>query len=261
MKSTDHSEFLEFLKKLKTNKFYISEQFSNWSCNKYKISELKATEMYDEVSKKVIYHLNQYIQNCTSKYILPAFYFDEFDNDTLLSSKFSSSIEEIGPISLKLDWRNKFYGLIKRIEWREFELLGNLILKENHISDITITKAQKDQGIDFFGYFKLPNNSSLPRFYNYFEFRVIGQVKHSENEKGVDHQKVASFGTEINKLRKAQDNSYFKNLTEDFIKSDLPIIGIFITNGYYPIKAKDFANEYGIIYWDGEQISQDISTK
>ena len=101
----------------------------------------------------------------------------------------------------------------------------------------------------------------LPRFYNYFKFRVIGQVKHSENNNGVDHQKVASFGTEINKLRKANDNSYFVNLDSDFLSSSWPIIGVFITNSYYPTKSIDFANEYGIIYWDGEQISQDLVNK
>lgn len=261
MKLNEIKEFTEYLKTVRENKFYISQFFIDWSCGKFKYNELESTEIFDLNKKKIISKIKDYIDSCNSKYIIPNFFFDEFDEDVLISSKFLNGKYGKQNLEYKLEWRNKFYQLIKQLDWREFEILGKLILKENHIDNVKITKSQKDQGIDFYGYFKFKEQNILPRFYNYFNFRIIGQIKHSENNNGVDHQKVASFGTEINKLRKTKDNTYFVNLEQEFIKSELPIVGIFITNSYYPTKAKDFANEYGIIYWDGEQISQDLATK
>ncbi|TCP27854.1 restriction endonuclease [Tenacibaculum skagerrakense] len=261
MKISDIKKFVEHLKVINKNRFYLSEEFIKWNSDNFKMSENESAEVYEINANKITRQIKGYIESCESKHIFSEFKFDEFDSDVLINTKFLEGKDQKDNIEYKLEWRNKFYELLKQIDWREFELLGQLILTENHIENIQITKSQKDQGIDFYGYFSLKNIKSLPRFYNYFKFRIIGQVKHSEKNKGVDHQKVASFGTEINKLRKTTDKSYFVNLDDDFINSKWPILGIFITNSYYPIKAKDFANEYGIIYWDGEQISQDLATK
>jgi len=261
MKISQVNQFIDHLKTINKNRFYLSEEFVKWYCFKFKNSENDSAEIFESNKNKITNKIITYINQCESKYVLSEFDFSEFDKDVLFNSKYSFDKEQRNNIESKLEWRNKLYELLKKIDWREFELLGKLILSENHIENIKITKSQKDQGIDFYGYFTLKKDSSLPRLYNYFKFRIIGQVKHSEKNKGVDHQKVASFGTEINKLRKAKDKSYFVNLDNDFINSNLPILGIFITNSYYPNKAVDFANEYGIIYWDGEQISQDLATK
>jgi hypothetical protein len=261
MRIREINQFIDHLKVLKKNRFYISEEFIDWYKSIFNKSESESIEVFDSNQKKIKKKIQEYINSCESKYILSEFSSSEFDDDTLTNSKYSAGKDEQNDIENKLLWRNNFYELLKKIDWREFELIGKLILSENHIENIKITKSQKDQGIDFYGYFELKPNTTLPRFYNYFKFRIIGQVKHSEKNKGVDHQKVASFGTEINKLRKAKDKSYFVNLEDEFINSNWPILGIFITNSYYPNKAIDFANEYGIIYWDGEQISQDLATK
>lgn len=261
MKVTDLKSFVEFLKTVKKNKFYLSEEFINWSKEKLDITEIEAIDSFEINQKKIINQINRYIQLCNSKYIHSNFLFEGFDNDTLINTKFTEIDEKRELIKLKLDWRNDLRKLIQKIDWREFEILSKAILQENHIEKIVVTKSSKDQGIDFFGYFLIPDLDHLPRIYQFFKFRIIGQVKHSENNNGVDHSKVASFGTEINKLRKANDDSYFKNLDSDFLNSELPIIGLFITNSYYPNKAIEFAKEYGIVYWDGEQISQDLVTK
>lgn len=261
MKVGEINQFVDHLKFINKNRLYISEEFIDWYKNFSNKSEYETIEIFSSNEKRIQKKIQDHINYCESKFIVPEFNYDEFDSDVLLNSKYSVEKKDQIDIEYKLKWRNKFSELLKEIDWREFELLGKLILDKNHIENIKITKSQKDQGIDFYGYFELKSKHQLPRLYNYFKFRVIGQVKHSEKNKGVDHQKVASFGTEINKLRKAKDNSYFENLDASFINSKWPILGIFITNSYYPIKAVDFANEYGIIYWDGEQISQDLASK
>lgn len=261
MKVREIDQFVDHLKILNKNRFYISEEFIEWYSNYSNKSENDSVEVFSSNETRIQKKIKEYINYCESKFIVPEFTHDEFDNDVLINSKFSVEKKDKIDTEYKLKWRNKFSELLKKIDWREFELLGKLILDENHIEKIKITKSQKDQGIDFYGYFEFKSEHQLPRLYNYFKFRVIGQVKHSEKNKGVDHQKVASFGTEINKLRKAIDNSYFVNLEDSFISSNWPILGIFITNSYYPIKAVDFADEYGIIYWDGEQISHDLASK
>lgn len=261
MKVREINQFVDHLKVIDKNRLYISEEFINWYRNLNELSINEAEDVFYSNKKKIEKKILDHIDYCESKFIDSEFIYDEFDSDVLIKSKFSVDKKDQIDLEYKLKWRNKFSELLKQIDWRDFELLGKLILDENHIENIQITKSQKDQGIDFYGYFEFKSDEQLPRLYNYFKFRVIGQVKHSEKNKGVDHQKVASFGTEINKLRKASDNSYFENLEDTFINSKWPILGIFITNSYYPTKAIDFANEYGIIYWDGEQISHDLASK
>jgi hypothetical protein len=89
--------------------------------------------------------------------------------------------------------------------------------------------------------------------------RIVGQVRHSKKGNEVGHEKVSSFGTEIQKLRKNTYSSYFINLTKEFLESPFPVIGLFITNSFYTDKAINFANDFGIIIWNEEQIAQDIA--
>lgn len=259
MKSKDFNDFIEYLKGLNLKRYYVSEVFINWCIKRFSLIEESASDMFDENSRKLFKKINDYIQSCKKKDIYPEFIFDEYDSDVLLKYSLQYEVNDRHEFDLKIEKREELYNLLKEISWREFEILSKVILQENQIQDVTVTKSQSDQGIDFYGYFHFPKHAKLPRFYNYFNFRIIGQVKHSTNNKGVDHQKVASFGTELNKLRKSTDSSYFINIDDNFIKSNLPILGVFITNSYYPSKAENFANEYGIIYWDGEQIAQDLS--
>lgn len=261
MKQSDIVEFIEYLKKIQKNKFYISEEFINWYMMKFEISELDAMDIYDVNSKKIIKKIIQYIDGCNDSYIVPEFTFDFYDSDILIGGRFSYREKDRVDISNKIEFRDKFFNLLKQIEWRELEKLSKFLLSENHIENIVVTHSTNDQGIDFYGYYTFKSEDYVPRFYKYLNFRIIGQVKHSNKNIGVDHQKVASFGTEINKLRKSKEASYFVSLDQEFLKSELPIVGIFITNSYYPKKTIDFAKEYGIIYWNGKQIAEDLSNE
>lgn len=261
MTNKEIDEFIDYLKTLNIRRVYLSEVFIKWYRNKFIKSENESTEVFISNEKRIGKRVQCYISSCESKYLYPEFKFSENESDVLISTKFLVEKEHQNNIEYKLNWRTKLNEIIRQLDWREFELLGKQILSENHIKDIIITKSHKDQGIDFYGYFDLEKKGSFPRFYNYFKFRIIGQVKHSKKNSAVPYQKVASFGTELNKLRKATDKSYFTNLDDKFINSNWPIIGIFITNEYYPNKAEDFAKDYGIIFWDGEQISQDLATE
>lgn len=261
MKISEINEFIQYIKSLKFNKTYISHEFIEWIKNKSKLNEINASEIFELNKIKILKKIIEYINYCNDNDIVSEFLFDPYDDDCLINTKFSFSKEVQNKISTKIEFRNQILNFLKQINWREFEKISSIILKENHIDDVIITQSRNDQGIDFYGYYEFKSEKILPRFYKYLNFRIIGQVKHSEKNKGVDHQKVASFGTEINLLRKAQNNGYFQNLTQEFINSDLPIVGIFITNSYYPQKAKDFAKEYGIIYWNGEQVAEDLCTE
>lgn len=258
MKQNEIDDFIIYLRSCTSNKLYISQEFINWRTGNNLTNELQAIEEYDLYLKRIYKKLDDYISKCERDFIIPEFYIDEYDSDCLIKSKFSFNKDEHNIISLKIQFREQVLQLLRQIDWRDFEKVANLILKENHISGVKITQSKNDQGIDFYGFYKFESDKLLPRFYKYLNFRIIGQVKHSEKNKGVDHQKVASFGTEINKLRRANDTSYFQSLDRNFINSDLPIIGIFITNSYYPQKTIDFAKEYGIIYWNGKQVAEDL---
>jgi len=63
----------------------------------------------------------------------------------------------------------------------------------------------------------------------------------------------------VEKLIKESLNFIYVNCVGTLI-SPCPTIGIFIANSYYPKKAINFAQEYGIIFWDGVQISKDLAS-
>lgn len=258
LKQYEIKAFYDYLMQLEIVKISITEIFSEWLIKEKDLSELEAFEIIDTELSKVIMLIEKDIKFHESKYTYPKYKFSTYDKDILISTHFDF-INEKDEVSSKIIWWNKLNELIKKIDWRTFEILAKHILNANGLTQIEITQAQNDQGIDFYGYFTFSSTNKSYRLYKDLKFRIVGQVKHSNTNKGVNHQKIASFGTEIKKLRTTNNSNYFQNLSDDFLLSPFPIIGIFIANSYYPKKSIDFANEYGIIFWDGIQISQDLA--
>jgi hypothetical protein len=259
MKKQEIVDFYNYLKKLPKLKISISQELVDWLMINTSVSELEALEILDYNFIKITKIITKDIDFHKSRYTFPKFEFAPYDNDILIQAYLNQDSKHV-EISIKIEWGSSMKDLLKSLSWREFELLARQILLQNELRDIVITKATNDQGIDFFGYYKYPNTRYIKRLPNELIFRVVGQVKHSSSDSGVDHAKISSFGTEILKLRKMNNSSYFQNLDEKFLTSPYPVIGIFITNSYYPRKSIDFANEYGIVFWDGTQISQDLAT-
>lgn len=261
MKRAEILTFYDYLIAIDSSRISISGVFSEWIIKTRNVSELDALEIVENEIDKVIALIDADIQLHESKYTFPKFQFAAYDRDILVQTHLHHEEGARKVVLIKIEYWKKLYDLITRLDWRRFELLAKRILKENGLTNITVTQAQNDQGIDFYGFHSFRDTKRMNRFDKDLKFRVVGQVKHSTNNKAVDHQKVASFGTEIQKLRKTNNSNYFQNLSEDFLLSPFPIIGIFITNGYYPPKAINFIDEYGIIYWDGIQIAQDLATE
>lgn len=261
LRANEIRQFFDHIQALNKNKLFITEELVQWSINKFNISELEALDLADNKLGKIHLIINKDILNHESRYTIPKYIYSDYDDDILIRSDLLEPEEFKEDIANKIEWWEELKIIIEKLSWRDFELLAKDILMKNGLNNITITKAQSDQGIDFYGYYKLKSDLTSPRISKDLLLRVVGQVKHSSKSNGVSYQKIASFGTEIKKLRKGIGSDYFLSLDNDFLSNPYPIIGIFITNSYYPTKAVNFANEYGIIYWDGIQISQDLSTK
>ena len=142
MKVREINQFVDHLKFINKNRLYISEEFIDWYKNFSNKSEYESVEIFSSNEKRIQKKIQDHINYCESKFIVPEFNYDEFDSDVLLNSKYSVEKKDQIDIEYKLKWRNKFSELLKEIDWREFELLGKLILDENHIENIKITKSQ-----------------------------------------------------------------------------------------------------------------------
>ncbi|MBC2845608.1 restriction endonuclease [Winogradskyella flava] len=216
----------------------------------------------DKIGSQIINHYKQEVLRCNNKFITPKFEIADYNENILLKSEFTFNKEEQELQSYKIKYREEVFNALKDISWQNFEELAKYILKSNRLSKINITQSSKDQGIDFYGFLHFEDltlkSNRLSRDIN---IRLIGQAKHSSVGNKVNHQKVSSFATEIRKLRKRQNSNYFTCLDEGFYENENAIVGLFITNTDYAPKSEDFANEYGIIIWDGEQISDDLCIK
>jgi Restriction endonuclease len=260
MKIKEIRKFVEYIFSLNRSEIIIPDEFEKYVVSNKKVTqteapdlvELNLNKVYNELKHKISTHENEFT---TSKYV-----FSSYDKDKLIKRSLIGPISNKENIETKIKWREEIKKILKEISWRDFEFLAEYILESNNIDkDITITKSVNDQGIDFWGYFKEEREININRFQRDLKFRIVGQVKHSNTNVNVTHSKISSFGTELNRLRRKSPPQYFDNLSDEFFNSPLPIVGIFITNTDYLPKARDFSTDYGIIIWNGNQISEDLA--
>lgn len=224
--------------------------------------DLSASDMFvDKFGDKVLSSINREIRRCESKFIIPEFTVTSYNSRIIQRSEYvidsDKTVENNKSI---IKYRDLIFDELKNITWRDFEFLIKYVLKANYLKEPRVTQGSNDQGIDFYAFLELEDHVVLSnRFSKDIKLRIVGQAKHSTKNNKVGHAKVASFATEIRKLRRRQNTDYFKCLDEDFYLNEYPILGIFITNTNYSPKSKNFADEYGIIIWDGEQISEDLA--
>lgn len=206
LKASEIKSFYTHLMKFDLPKISIPQKFVEWLIAQKNLSELEALEVVDVELSKLKRLVENDIKYHESKYTYAKFQFSIYDPDILIATHFDYEDGDKKIVSYKIAWWEKLNELIKTLDWRAFEILAEKVLKENGVSDITITRAQNDQGIDFYGYLTFPSTKLMYRLYKDLHFKIVGQVKHSSSHKGVDHQKIASFGTEIKKLR--NQNNY-----------------------------------------------------
>lgn len=219
------------------------------------MSDLEALEKSDELIKRIKRTINKKIKECKHQGITPQYLFDESNDDVLIRTDLVVSIHEEKDVHRILEWKDPISEFLKTISWQEFEKICGLILEINDIQDCNVTRGSKDGGVDVYGWLKYHNTK---RIFHDINIRVVGQGKHRSNGGEVTNADISEFVTDIDKLRKKQGFSLFV-LTDEFVESPFPLIPILITNGYYRGDTINTAANYGIIIWNGEQISEDIA--
>lgn len=220
------------------------------------LSELEALEESENLLKRIKRAVDKKIRDCKNQGIIPKYIFDKSNDDFLVRIDLSVEAHKEEDARKVVLWKEQITEIIKRISWQEFEKLCKLILEINYISNCKVTRGSRDGGVDVYGWLKY--NTNLRRIFCDVNIRIIGQGKHRSNGDEASNADVSKFVTDIEKLRKKQGFSLFV-LPKEFIDSPSPLIPIFITNGYYRKDARITAKNYGIILWNGEQISEDIA--
>ena len=216
---------------------------------------LEALGKSDYLIGRIKVAINRKIGDCRNQGITPRYLFDDSNNDILIRTDLLVDTLEERNIRRIIEWKEQSSELLKSISWKEFEKLCGLILQINDILDCNVTRGSKDGGIDVYGWLRYPSSR---RIFHEINMRVIGQGKHRSNGGEVNNSEVSEFVTDVNKLRKKQGFSLFV-LPSEFIDSPHPLVPIFISNGYYRKNALKTAENYGVIIWNGEQISEDLA--
>lgn len=221
------------------------------------LSELEALEESENLLKRIKRAVYKKIRDCKNQAIIPKYVFDKSNDDFLIRIDLSVEPHKEDDARRVILWKDQISEIIKNISWQEFEKVCKLILEINNVSDCKVTRGTKEGGIDVYGWLK-HNDINSKRIFHDVNFRIISQAKHRGNGGEVSNNYVSEFVTDIEKLRRKEGLSLFV-LPQKFINSPLPLIPIFITNGYYGIDARITAKNHGIILWNGEQISEDIA--
>ncbi|MFB3895992.1 MAG: restriction endonuclease [bacterium] len=221
------------------------------------LSELQALEQSDLLIHKIKVNIRNYIIECQKRKISPKYIYNEYDDDYLVRIDLLYDGQEAEEKRRVILWKDKIFELIKKLDWEEFEKVCKIVLDINDISDSKVTRRSKEGGVDVYGWLKFNINSK--RILSDTSIRIVGQGKHKTNASQVSNADVSEFVTDIDKLRKKQGSSLFV-LPDEFVNSPTPIIPVIITNGYFSPETEKTAINYGIITWNGVQISEDIAT-
>jgi len=216
---------------------------------------LEALEKSDHLVRRFKVVIDKKIRDCRNQGITPRYLFDDSNDDILIRTDLVVDIQEEKDIRRIIERKEQVSELLKSISWQEFEKLCGLIFQINDILDCNVTRGSKDGGIDVYGWLRYPSSR---RIFHEINMRVIGQGKHRSKGGEVSNAEVSKFVTDVDKLRKKQGFSLFV-LPLEFIDSPHPLVPIFITNGYYRRDALKTAENYGVIIWNGEQISEDLA--
>lgn len=216
---------------------------------------LESLEKSDHLIRRIKVATDRKIRDCRNQGITPRYLFDDSNDEILIRTDLVVDTQEEKDIRRIIEWKEQISELLKSISWQEFEKLCGLILQINDILDCNVTRGSKDGGIDVYGWLRCPSSR---RIFHEINMRVIGQGKHRSNGGEVSNAGVSEFVTDVDKLRKKQGFSLFV-LPSEFIDSPHPLVPIFITNGYYRRDALKTAENYGVIIWNGEQISEDLA--
>ncbi|MCD6099165.1 MAG: restriction endonuclease [Candidatus Marinimicrobia bacterium] len=218
------------------------------------LSELEAVEKSEEVIKRVKKAINKKLKYYKRLALTPKYVFDDLDDDYLIRTDLvvEKNKEDIRKI---LEWKDQIFEILKKVTWDEFERVCKLVLQLNGVQPCNVTRGRKDGGVDVYGWLVCPESK---RIFRGLKFRVICQGKHKKSGAKVGDADIGEFITDIDRLRKKQGFSLFV-LPDEFLNSHSPLISVFITNGHYSSESINMAQEYGVILWNGDQISEDIA--
>jgi hypothetical protein len=218
------------------------------------MSELEALVQSDQFIKKIKTAIDKKIKDCKNQGIVSKYSFDSSNSDILILTHLAVEVNQEKDIKNIIEWKDQINEFLRIISWQDFEKVCKLVLEINGVNDCHVTRDSKEGGIDAFGWLRFPGSR---RIFHEINMRVICQGKHRSKEGPVDNGETSEFVTDIDKLRKKLGFSLFV-IPEDFMGSPTPLIPILITNSYFGGDAVSTAKEYGIILWNGEQISEDI---
>ncbi len=201
---------------------------------------------------KVSNIIKRQIEHCKKQAIEPDYVFSSH-SDTVLVRFRSDDEEPKYVLSLRKE-RKKIFGIIKGIEWRDFEKLCIYLLKINKLNDVSLTKVN-EEGVDFVGIFELGKYVDSRVIPDNYKVKIVGQVKHKK--KKVNPAMLRAFETYVKEYSRP-DEELAKRLPYWFTEVDLPIFGIYYTTSDYTRSAKNYARREWLIHRNGEQIVEDL---
>ena len=224
---------------------------------KKEIGELEAIDIAQKILPQIKRLLQRRIQECDEKGVTPNFRFSELSENRLIGSLRSEREEAIRS---KLLHRGGFYQFLNSLNWKTFENLCLYIMQLYNFKKYDVGKRTKDGGLDFFGFY-VPNvkGARYMGFLSDMNLRIFGQAKH-RNKISIGEGEILKFHSQYRDFLNEAGRAYSFVLSNCrwFLKTKGPLIPLFFTNSNFSRDAKKYADRYGIITRDGEQIVEDI---
>nr|WP_154892860.1 restriction endonuclease [Paenibacillus xylanexedens] len=228
-------------------------------------SESSISDIASSLCEKVRKQLNKKLGIWTEQKIFPLFRWGEIDINILFSNIAPKIVGGLEHSEGKYKLSDSIRKYLMKIEPRSFEKLGKALLK-NIGSESFLTRASKDEGIDFGGVikFNLFNVSSIDyslfeRVFQDLSFRVIGQAKRYRGTVSVKELRELQGTNHVNILNNIVEKHKNDEQVRLLENHSLPIIFLFISTGEFSKDARKYANDVGMLLMDGNQIAQALA--
>jgi len=162
----------------------------------------------------------------------------------------------------RLYWQ-RYYGALRELEPREFEVLCSKVLGLLGVPSPQLTPYRADEGIDFYGRLSLGDlvghGATFPVFETRLVVWLVGQAKHYL------HNKVATpdirelvGATTLGKARAFVNDAKYPDLR---VRVCDPVVMLFFTTGQISADGWTLCNRTGIAAMDGEMLAAFLADK
>lgn len=222
-------------------------------------SELDILEYFDKHEDEILSKLLSYKKENYGKYgyFCPFRFYDDGKKVKGFSYQEKGDTPLMKEIRMIAPSIPKIHNTLLDLHFNSFEVFSKKILELMEAKDTVRTRGTKDQGVDFWGWLKIPDsflhNNEIKTYQKDFKFLVVGQSKKYKKDNKIGVSDVREVVGTVSALHNDQLSPWDSKIKIDNYKLMSPTLPLLMTTGYFTRDAKKLAEECGVVLKNGPE--------